>query len=159
TVTIDEESVPVKDCLESVLKQLGLSYCVRDGLLFISTQDNVTSENSASLRVDTDDTPQSREIAADFDESIAMKFPDDTPLKNVLKHLKTAMRGRKGMGIQVYVDPKGLAKVGKTLASPVSMDVEGAPLRPTLRLLLKQLGLAFSLKKGMLYITAENQGG
>jgi serine/threonine protein kinase len=158
-VTIDEESVPVKDCLESVLKQLGLSHCVRDGLLFISTQGNVTSENSAPLRVDTDDTPQSREIAAEFDEPIAMRFPDDTPLKNVLKYLKTAMRGRKGMGIQVYVDPKGLAKVGKTLASPVTMDVEGAPLRPTLRLLLKQLGLVFSLKKGMLYITAENQGG
>ena len=38
------------------------------------------------------------------------------------------------------------------------MDLENVPLRTSLRLLLKQVGLAFSLEKGVLHITAENQG-
>lgn len=158
-VTIDEKSVTVKDSLELLLKQLGLTYCVRNGLLFISAASNVTKENSESLLAPTDELPQSRAIGAKFDEPIAMRFPEDTPLKDVLKHIKIALKGPKDAGVQIYVDPKGLAKAEKTLTSPVKVDLEGVPLRTSLRLLLKQIGLRFSLRKGLLYITAENQGG
>ena len=159
TVIIDEENVTVKDSLERVLQQLGLTYCVRNGILFISTSGNVTSEKSQPLLAPTDDLPQSRAIGAKFDETIAMRFPQDTPLKEILKYLKVALKGPKDAGVQIYVDPKGLAKAEKTLTSPVKMDLEGVPLRTSLRLLLKQIGLHFSLKKGLLYITAESQGG
>ncbi|MGZ3334079.1 MAG: hypothetical protein ACXWOV_02015, partial [Isosphaeraceae bacterium] len=43
----------------------------------------------------------------------------------------------------------------KTLTSPVSIDLEGVPLKRTLRLLLKQLGLTYTVKDGYLMITSE----
>jgi hypothetical protein len=42
------------------------------------------------------------------------------------------------------------------LTSPVTLDLEGVPLKTTLRLLLKQLGLTYTVKDGLLTITSES---
>ena len=42
------------------------------------------------------------------------------------------------------------------MTSPVELDLEGVPLKTTLRLLLKQLGLTYTVKDGMLTITSES---
>jgi hypothetical protein len=49
-----------------------------------------------------------------------------------------------------------LQEAEKTLTSPVQLDLEGVPLKTTLRLLLKQLGLTYTVKDGMLTITSES---
>src|SRR5262249_39071445 len=49
----------------------------------------------------------------------------------------------------------GLQEAEKTLTSPVTLDLEGVPLKATLRLLLKQLGLTYTVKGGLLTITSE----
>jgi hypothetical protein len=54
-----------------------------------------------------------------------------------------------------YVDPEGLAKARYTMTSPVTLDLEGVPLKTTLRLLLKQLGMTYSIEDGLLMITSE----
>jgi hypothetical protein len=42
------------------------------------------------------------------------------------------------------------------MTSPVTLDLEGVPLKTTLRLLLKQLGLTYTVKDGLLTITSES---
>ena len=42
------------------------------------------------------------------------------------------------------------------MTSPVTLDLEGVPLKTTLRLMLKQLGLTYTVKDGLLTITSED---
>jgi hypothetical protein len=86
---------------------------------------------------------------------ISMSFANETPLEDVLKYIKSATQGPNDTGIPIYVDPVGLNEAEKTMTSPVSLDLEGVPLRITLRLLLKQIGLTYDVKNGLLTITAE----
>ncbi len=57
-------------------------------------------------------------------------------------------------GVPLYIDPQGLIEADKTLASPVSLELEGIPLRTTFRILLRQLGLTYVVKDGVLTITS-----
>jgi hypothetical protein len=41
------------------------------------------------------------------------------------------------------------------MTSPVALELEGVPLRTSLTLLLKPLGLGYCVKDGVLIITAE----
>ena len=66
-----------------------------------------------------------------------------------------AERGADGKGIPIYVDPIGLLEADKTMTSTLgNMDVDGVPLRTSLRLCLKQLDLTYSVKDGLLFITS-----
>jgi len=98
---------------------------------------------------------KTRSIQAKLDQPIAMSFPNETPLEDVLKYIKTATQDANDTGIPIYVDPLGMQEADKTLTSPVSIDLEGVPLKRTLRLLLKQLGLTYTVKDGYLMITSE----
>jgi hypothetical protein len=52
----------------------------------------------------------------------------------------------------MYVDPVALNEAQKTMTSPVTLDVEGVPLKATLRLVLKQIGLDYTVQDGLLMI-------
>ena len=87
-----------------------------------------------------------------------MSFAHDTPLEDVLKYIKQATTGSQGNpsspGIPIYVDPKGLQEADKQLSSPVVMELEGVPLKTSLRLILKQLDLAYCVRDGVLIISS-----
>jgi RNA polymerase sigma factor (sigma-70 family) len=102
----------------------------------------------------SDKSPKTKEILTKLEVPVAMRFADATPLDDVLKYIKIAVQGPKQDGIPIYVDPVGLAEVEKTIASPVILDVEGVPLKTTLRVALKQLGLAYCVKDGLLLISS-----
>ena len=102
-----------------------------------------------------DRDPKTKQILAKLDQPVAMSFPNETPLEDVLKYIKQATQGPNDSGIPIYVDPLGLQEADKTLTSPISIDLEGVPLKTTLRLLLKQLGLTFTVKDGFLMITSQ----
>ena len=95
-------------------------------------------------------------ILAKLEEPVSMSFPNETPLEDVLKYIRSATQGPNDAGIPIYVDPVGLQEVEKTLQSPIQLDLEGVPLKTTLRLLLKQLGLTYTVKDGLLMITSES---
>jgi hypothetical protein len=57
-------------------------------------------------------------------------------------------------GIPIYVDPIGLQDADKTLADTVQIQLEGIPLKTTLRLVLKQLSLTYTVKDGLMTITS-----
>ncbi|MDR3637414.1 MAG: hypothetical protein P4L84_26655, partial [Isosphaeraceae bacterium] len=103
-----------------------------------------------------DRDPKTKSIIAKLDEPISMSFANETPLEDVLKYIKSATQGPNDSGIPIYVDPVGLQEAEKTMQSPVQLDLEGVPLKTTLRLLLKQLGLTYTVKDGMLTITSES---
>ena len=58
-------------------------------------------------------------------------------------------------GIPIYVDPQALREADKTLASTVSIELEGVPLRRSLQLVLAQVGLRYYVDDGILVITSE----
>jgi hypothetical protein len=88
---------------------------------------------------------------------IPMRFHDDTPLDDVLKSIKQATSTPDYPGIPIYVDPIGLQEAERSINSTVQIDLEGVPLKETLRLCLKQLGLTYEVKDGRLRIIGEQE--
>ena len=101
-----------------------------------------------------DKSAKTKEIVTKLELTIEMRFGAETPIEDVLKYIKTATEGPNYKGIPIYVDPTGLAEAEKTMASPITMDLEGVPLKTTLRLLLKQIGLAYCVRDGVLIISS-----
>ncbi len=100
--------------------------------------------------------PRSRLIVKKLDDLIALHFPDETPLDEFLKHIKeTTKSAEMPRGIPIYIDPSGLQDAEKSLTSTITIDLEGVPLKRTLQLVLKQLGLAYFVEDGMIFITSE----
>jgi hypothetical protein len=103
--------------------------------------------------------PRIRKVREKLEEPIAMRFPVETPLEDVLKYIQQATADSSGYdGIRIHVDPEGLRAAGKTITSPVSIDHTGIPLRTTLRLLLGQLGLTYVVRDGLVIITRQEMG-
>ena len=85
-----------------------------------------------------------------------MKFTDETPLEDVIKHIKDSTKSSDmPSGIPIYVDPIGLSEADKTMTSTIrNLELDGVPLRRTLQLALRQLDLGYFIVDGMLYITS-----
>jgi hypothetical protein len=92
-----------------------------------------------------------------LERPIPMRFPDETPLDDVLKYIKQATTTPGYSGIPIYVDPIGLQEAERSLNSTVQIDLEGVALRETLGLCLKQLGLTYGVKEGRLRITSQDE--
>jgi RNA polymerase sigma factor (sigma-70 family) len=102
-----------------------------------------------------DKNPKSKQIHAKLDEPISISFNEETPLDDVLKYIKQATTSKTYGGIPIYVDPRGLAEAETTMAGTVrNLELEGIPLKTTLRLLLKQLDLAYCVHDGFLFISS-----
>ncbi len=101
-----------------------------------------------------DTNPHSKAVSKKLEEPFAMSFSDETPLEDVLKYIRQATTTETYGGIPIYVDPKGLKDADVTLKSPVSFDLDGIPLKTSLRLILKQLGLAYCVRDGVLIISS-----
>jgi hypothetical protein len=102
-----------------------------------------------------DRDPKTKQILAKLEEPLSMSFANETPLDDILKYIKQATTTPSFSGIPIYVDPIGLQEAEKSLSSTVSIDLDGVPLKTTLKLLLKQLGLTYTVKDGFLMITSK----
>ncbi len=100
-----------------------------------------------------DKTPRNETLLKDLDEPLAMAFAKPTSWQEVLKYIKSST-ARRGHHLPIYVDPKGLKDANATLDSTVIIDLEGAPLKTSLRLILRQLGLAYCIRDGVLIISS-----
>ena len=98
--------------------------------------------------------PANARILETLERPIPFRFPTKTPLEDVLKHLRTVTQDADGEGIRVYVDPVGLQEAEKSMTSTVVLDVTGVPLKTSLHICLKQLGLAYIVKAGFLMISS-----
>jgi hypothetical protein len=104
----------------------------------------------------SDDSQRNLEVFHILATPISMSFNEETPLEDVLKYLKqSTVTDRHKTGIQIYVDPRGLEQAEKSMTSTVrALDLEGVPLKTTLRLLLRQLDLAYCVRDGVLMISS-----
>ncbi len=102
-----------------------------------------------------DTNPKTKAILNKLDEPIAMLFDEATPLEDVLKYIKAATTTTTYAGMPIYVDPKGLKEAEATMMSTIQMDLQWVALKTSLRLLLKQLGLAYCVRDGVLIISSE----
>ncbi len=154
TITINAESIPLKDALAQVLAQLGLEYAVKDGVLIISSPSGIVREQEDAVTLPRLHTPSTKSVLARLDEPISMSFANETPLEDLLKYVTQATTNPTDPGIAFVVDAFGLQEVGMTLASTISIDLEGVPLKTTLRLLLRQLRLTYTIKDGLVVISS-----
>jgi Domain of unknown function (DUF4139)/N-terminal domain of unknown function (DUF4140) len=98
---------------------------------------------------------KSQRILEKLNESVSMSFNEETPLEDVLKYIKQATTSSNYSGIPIYVDPIGLQEVEKSMTSTVrNINLDGVPLKVTLKLLLNQLNLTYTVKNGLLTITS-----
>lgn len=89
---------------------------------------------------------------------VPMNFPDGTTLGDLVKFVRESTRDVSNgfpRGIPIYVDPQGLQDVDKTMASTVTIDLDGMPVGKALRLAIRQVGLVTEIDKdGLLVITS-----
>jgi hypothetical protein len=97
-----------------------------------------------------------REIRAQLERPIPMRFPQGVSLSSMLRHLESATGTRaRPRGLLIWVDPVGLQEAEQTMSARMEIDAQGIPLRRTLRAALEQLGLSYYLKDGLLIITCK----
>ena len=89
-----------------------------------------------------------------LDQPIPMSFADAPSLDDMLLYIRQATVTPSFDGIPIFVDPTGLEKAKRSLVSTVSIDLDGVPLKTTLKLMLKQLGLAYKVEDGLLVISS-----
>jgi hypothetical protein len=89
-----------------------------------------------------------------LEKPISMKFTDGTSLGELVAYIKKATSTPNYPEIPIYVDPIGLAEAERNLDSTVSIDLQGVPLKTTLRLCLRPLGLMYFIEDGCLQITS-----
>ena len=94
-------------------------------------------------------------IFSALERTVPMHFPEDTPIEDVVAHVKEATKSADGRVLPIYFDPIGLQEAERSTTSVVHLDLEGVPLKTTLLLCLKQLGLGYWVRDGVLVITAE----
>lgn len=95
-----------------------------------------------------DSSPKTKDAVAELAKPISMAFPNETPLRDLLKYVNQATRSK------VYIDPEGMSEAKKTMESTFSIDLEGVPLKTTLRLLLRQLDMTYVVTNGFLLVTS-----
>jgi RNA polymerase sigma factor (sigma-70 family) len=100
--------------------------------------------------------PQNRAIIAVLEKPLMMAFPDPVPLSDVLKFIREATKGPEfPSGLPIYVDPSPGVDGGTSqgaLEHQVAMELDGVRLKTTLRLLLKQAGLGYIVKDGVILV-------
>jgi hypothetical protein len=107
------------------------------------------------LEANPEDEAKTRAILTALAKRLPMSFANETPLEDVLAYIVEGTKGPElPEGIPIYVDPVGLNEAEKTMTSPVTLDLKGVALRESLRLILKQLGMSYTVKDGLLSITS-----
>jgi serine/threonine protein kinase len=158
TVKIDADGRPLKVVLKQIVDQLGLAYVVKDDVLIISERRVLVQMERQKTAPSADTLPATNAVVAKLAEPIAMPFASSTQLIDVLKYLITSTKkSTNEPALTISVDPLGLQQVEKTMNSTIVIDLEGVPLRTSLRLLLRQLGLAYTVKNGALVISSSDR--
>jgi RNA polymerase sigma factor (sigma-70 family) len=155
TVAFDAENTPLRVTLARLLSRLGLEYAVKDDVLIISSPRRIDEERKETAAVAADHSPATETVLARLAEPIPMPFAREVPLDFALRTIEQATRNRHPDGsIPFLVDAVGLKEVNRSLSSTIVMDLEGVSLKTTLRLMLKQVGLAYIVKDGLVIVSS-----
>ena len=154
TVTIRDDNATLGVKLTTILAQRRLAYVVKDDVLIVSSIKGIEREKRETMVLAKDASPKTMAVLAKLNEPIRMSFANGKPLEVVLKHIKTATTSATYAGIPIVVDAAGLEEVHRSTHSTVLIDLNHVPLKTTLRLTLKQLGLTYTVRDGQLVISS-----
>ena len=99
-----------------------------------------------------DKNPGTQAVLKKLDEPVAVNFPEGTSFEDVIKFYRSATQGSNDSGIPIYLDPEAIAEI-EAPNQTVKIDLDGIALKTTLRLILKQVGLAYCVKDGMIFVS------
>ncbi len=85
---------------------------------------------------------------------MALHFPHETPLSQVLRNIQETAENRDGEPFPIFVDPIGLSEAERSISSTLVVDLDGVPLKHGLLACLKSLDLEFCVADGYLKITS-----
>ncbi len=102
-----------------------------------------------------DKNPQSAAIRSQLEQLTSFPFAEATPLQDFIKYLKQATQSSNHIGLQFYLNPRGLESAGTTPTSTVTLDLENIPIRTGLKLALDQLELSFYVRDGVVIVTSK----
>ncbi len=126
----------------------------KNGALAIKSRERLRTEQDTVVILGNADSPKTARLLTKLDEPIRMPFPDDTPLIEVFKYIKRATTTPSFAGISIFVDSAALQEVDRSLMSPIRIDLEGVPLRTSLRLIAEQLRLAYYVNEGNVTVSS-----
>jgi hypothetical protein len=127
------------------------------GLMLESIRPSFPPEVGGFPPCDDRAAPANAHILKLLKQHIPMRFPTKTPLDALLMHVKEVTSALDGKGIPVVVDPIGLQEAEQSMTSTVIFDVEDVPLQTSLHICLQQLGLAYRVKDGYLWISCDSE--
>ena len=113
-------------------------------------------ERERYLRAARANQANERLLGEKLDEPISMSFANETPLEDVLRYIKQATTTQTFEGIPIYVDPIGLAATERSVSSTVHIDVEGVPLKTSLKTVLNSIGLTYEIDEMVLVVTKKD---
>ena len=163
-------ATPLRILLSQAIKPMGLCYRVGDGKLIIDALPDPISPGGVNpARSQTrlqDDEERNEAIHVKLDQVVPLKFPQETTLDDFVTYIKQATRSSDGRLIPIYVDPNAIKKggaqqhmvVGGEYVLPIEsstairIELEDVPLRTSLRLALRQMGLDYDVAGGVLII-------
>lgn len=100
--------------------------------------------------------PRQAQIREALEQRVPLPFTNGAPLDEVLATLRAATRSpRLPNGIEFYADPIALQEAEKTMKSTVAINLDDVPLKASLRLLLKQLGLDYVVRDSFVLILGQ----
>jgi RNA polymerase sigma factor (sigma-70 family) len=116
----------------------------------------IAGRDILSLNKTPADEKRNEAIRTLLEQKIAMNFPNPTPFEDIKKYIEAATQDDAAgfpTGLPIYIDPDGLKEAEAKMASTIEMNLEGVPLRTTLHLLLRQLGLDYRIDGGVVVIS------
>jgi hypothetical protein len=95
-------------------------------------------------------------IRTALERPIPIHFAQGTSLEDFVRYIRTAAPCADGKAMPTYVDPIGLQEAEKTMASSIALELDGVPLKTSLRVALSQLGMNYEIREGVLQITSDS---
>ena len=88
-----------------------------------------------------------------LDRKVSFRLGEDATLTDFLKGVR-AVEVAGGKRLPVFVSRSGLAEAEAAMDRPVELELDDVPLKAALRLVLKDLGLAYCVRDGVVIISS-----
>lgn len=97
---------------------------------------------------------KNRPVLDALGKRVIMAFPDKTPLEDVLRYVRSATKDEKlPNGVPISVDA-GIPNADEAMRKSVTLQADDLPLMTSLTLVLRQVDLTWTVKDGLLVISA-----
>jgi len=124
------------------------------GVVYMNLSNPVYIAKASAFLEAHGDTGVNQGIYDALDRKLSIRLGEDSTLGGLLKQVR-AVKNTDGKPMPVFVSRAALESEGVDLSTPIELELDDVPLRPVLRLALKDLGLAFCVRDGILIISTE----